>query len=140
MAKTYSPKRVAVSVAGIPVTGFADGTFISADYTNDAFTIVTGADGESTFVENADQSGTIEITLKESSDSNDVFSALHATDRADLNGIVPIFIKDTNGRDTFLAAEARIMKQATGEKGNDLSDRTWVFGCLKLEMFAGGNN
>ena len=140
MAKTYSPKKVVVTVKGIPLGGYTDGTFVEVDYTSDAFTIVTGADGESTFVENADVSGTITITLKASSDSNDILSSLHNQDRADLSGVFPVFIKDTTGRDTFVAAEGRIMKMATGTKSNDLDDRTWVIGCLKIDSFVGGTN
>ena len=43
--RTYDPKAVAVLIGGVPIGGFADGTFISVERDNDTFQKVSGSDG-----------------------------------------------------------------------------------------------
>ena len=43
---TYNPDEVAIVFAGIPISGFADGTFLSVEQNEDSFTMQVGTDGE----------------------------------------------------------------------------------------------
>ena len=45
---TYDPKNVKVNVGGVPILGFADGTFITVERTSDNFEKITGADNRTT--------------------------------------------------------------------------------------------
>jgi len=97
MLKTYSPKDVVVSVGGVDVRGYSDGTFITIDRSEDAFSMVTGSDGETTRSKNANESGSINITLKGSSASNDRLAIIALKDEKDGSGIVPVIVKDNSG-------------------------------------------
>ncbi len=65
----YDSKNVSVIIDGHFVTGFHDGTFVSVEKNNDNFTEHVGAQGDVTFSENADGSGTITFTVKQTSTS-----------------------------------------------------------------------
>lgn len=40
--RTYDPKQVIITVGGIPMSGFADGTFLTVDRDDDQWAKVTG--------------------------------------------------------------------------------------------------
>ena len=138
--ETYSPKRVEIIFGGVPLRGFADGTFISAERTSDSFTTNVGADGEVSRTASADKTGKVTITLQQTSDSNDYLSAIIISDENSLLGQLPLLIKDTNGRTLAESPCAWIDKVATSEFSNELSDREWIISCSELIMFVGGSN
>lgn len=69
MAKSYDPKKVSLIVDGQFIVGFMDGTFITAEKNEDNITPHIGAQGDVTFSESADETGTLTITLKQNSSS-----------------------------------------------------------------------
>lgn len=69
MAQSYDPKKVSLIVDGTFIVGFMDGTFINAAKNADNITPHVGAQGDVTFSENADETGTITATLKQNSSS-----------------------------------------------------------------------
>lgn len=139
-AKTYSPKKVAITVAGVIITGYADGSFVSVERASDTFTKVVGADGEVGRVHSADRSGAITLTLQQTSESNDVLSALQIADELTLTGKFPVTVKDNNGTSLYIAGEAWIVKPVDAEYSGDMSTREWRIECAVLEAFAGGNS
>lgn len=136
---TYAPEKVAIIFGGAIMSGYADGTFVNIERNTETFQTVVGADGESTRVKSADQSGKVTITLKQSSDSNDILSGFEAADAASLQGYLPLLVKDANGRSLYAAENAWIEKPADAEFGKDLNTREWVIQCDKLIPFTGGN-
>ena len=78
--RTYDPKQVVISIGGVPISGYADGTFLLIDRDENAFTKVTGADGTSTRVKSNNRAGSMTLTLKQSSPSNDVLSGFATLD------------------------------------------------------------
>lgn len=139
-AKTYSPKKVSVVVAGVIIRGYADGTFVMVERSADTFTKVTGADGEVGRVHSADRSGRITITLQQTSESNDILSALQLADELSLTGKFPVIVKDNNGTSLYMAGDAWIMKAPNAEYSNGMSTREWIIECADLDPFAGGNS
>jgi hypothetical protein len=139
-AKTFSPKETAVIVGSAIISGFADGTYIDAERTSDSFTMSSGADGQVTRVASADKSGTITLTLAQSSPSNDVLSAIALNDENTGTGVVPIAIKDNSGTTTLVAAEGWIRKPANVSFSKEIETREWVIDCAEVEFFVGGNN
>lgn len=139
MAKTYNPKRVAVSFAGRLLTGFADGTFITVSRNEDTFALAVGSDGEAARSASSNRSGRVTLTLMQTSASNDILSALAATDERTNQGTGALMVKDASGRTVVLAAEAWIVKPADAELGREIGNREWVFETGDLEIFNGGN-
>jgi len=138
--ETYSPKRVELIVSGVPMRGFSDGTFITAERTSDAFATNVGADGEVSRTHSADKTGKITLTLQQTSDSNDFLSVLVNADEISLLGQFPILLKDTNGKTLCESPCAWIDKVASAEFSNEISDREWIISCSELIIFVGGNN
>ena len=68
-ADSYNPKLVNLFMKTHRVVGFAEGTMINGSRNNDKQSQNVGSKGEVTFVENADKTGTVEITLKHNSAS-----------------------------------------------------------------------
>ena len=139
-AKTYSPKKVSISVAGVIITGYAEGTFVSVERSSDTFTKAVGSDGEVGRVHSADRSGLITLTLQQTSESNDVLSALQQVDELTLTGKFPVMVKDNNGTSLYTSGDAWIEKIADAEYSNDMSTREWRIACADLIAFTGGNS
>ena len=73
----YDPKNVIVTVAAIPMTGFADGDKITVEpVTKDNFKSHCGVDGDTTFTKVNDDRQMITIRLKPSSPSNIILEGL----------------------------------------------------------------
>lgn len=137
--RTYDPKQVVVVIGGTIMGGFADGTFVTVARENDAFAKSSGADGIVTRAKSNDRSGSLSLTLAQSSPSNDVLSVIAIADEQTSKGIVPVAIRDFSGRSTFVSAFGWIRKIPDSEFGKDVSDREWVFDLADLDSFVGGN-
>ena len=59
----FDPEKITLLVDGSVVTGYADGSSISAERTGDDVTPKTGIQGDTVYVCNADRSGTIKFSL-----------------------------------------------------------------------------
>lgn len=137
--KTYSPKEISVIVAGTIITGFAEDSFLSIERSSDAFDKVVGADGEVARTASADRSGTITITLLQTSASNDILSALQLADEISLAGKFPVMVKDTLGTSLYLSATAWVQKVSDADYGSSIGEREWVIECADLSALVGGN-
>ncbi len=137
--RTYAPKRVQVIYGADILTGFMDGTFIEVDKTSDDFTPHVGADGEGARVQSADESGSVTLTLMQTSASNDLLQAARDADKQTSQGTKSLMVKDGSGTTLILAPEAWIRKLPkvgmAGEKGS----RVWVFDSTDLQVKVGGN-
>ena len=130
----YGSKSVSVIVNGTPITGFMDGEFVTVTPTVEPAALHVGADGEATKVDNADQSGTAVLRLKQTSLSNAVLSALRAT-----KATFPIIVKDTGGTSFDSGAKAFISGAVAITYGQELAGREWTISIGKLISFSGGN-
>lgn len=136
---TYQPDFVTVAFNGVPITGFAPGTFVSAARNNDSWAISVGSGGDATRAKSGDKSGRVTITLLDSSASNAVLSGFEQTDQRLGTGVGALLVKDLSGADVVTAGTAWIVKPPDLEKSNESSTREWVFETDNLEIFAGGN-
>ena len=137
--RTFSPEETVLTVNGVPIGGFTDGTGITVRRSSDSFTKKSGMKGVVSRAKTADKSGEIVITLAQTSPSNDVLSALVALDEAQSTGVVPVQVADLSGRSVYATAKAWIRKPAEGSFGKEISDRQWTLDCADLFMFSGGN-
>jgi len=136
---TYDPAKVVVSFGGNLIGGFADGTFVMAERSEDAFTVVVGSGGEGARVFSNNKSGTVTLTLMGSSSSNDILTSIAKVDELLKTGIGPLFIKDLGGTTLVSAQNSWIKKPASIEFGKELSNREWVLECENLDLSGGGN-
>lgn len=136
---TYDPSKVIFSFAGSIITGFADGTFITVERNEDAFTLAVGASGEYARAKNANKSGRVTVTLMASSQANDILSAIAKADELTGVGNGILFVKELNGTTLAMSRDAWVLKMPNIERAKDeISPVEWVFECAELEMFAGG--
>jgi len=138
--RTYSPKRVVCSVQGVPISGFADGTFVEVDRAEDLVTKDVGADGEVGAVISADRSGTITVTLQAVSASNDFLSGLMLP--TELTGLLytfPVQVVDASGRTVVIAPECWVKKAPKVDFAKDKGTRQWVLetGNIKWDVIGG---
>jgi len=137
---TYSPSDVSVTLAGMhSVTGYVDGTFIRITKDVKPFTKVRAMDGEQARMYFDDAGYRVELTLMQSSGSNNILSMIYNVDTATHMGKFPLFIKDGRGQTNFLAATAWIEEIPEVTFGSELSERKWVFGCSDVVLTIGGN-
>ena len=106
----YDPARNILSVSGTQMGGFSDGTFINIARTVDSFEMSAGAAGDIVRRRINDKSGTVTLTLQQSSPSNDILSAQLALDELNGTGFGPMVFRDLNGLTIASAAVAWIRK------------------------------
>ena len=137
---TYSPEDVVVSVNGVNISGFMSGTFISASREVDTFTKLVGNDGEVTRTKSANKSGQVELTLLQTSYSNDILSALQIADEVSSSGKFVFMVKDLLGRTLINGAECWLSRPADVEYSDEVTGRVWTIVVGQLNTFVGGSN
>lgn len=112
----FDPEKISLIVAGAKVTGYADGSKVSAEHNKDAVTPTTGIQGDTVYALNADRSGTIKFTLFGSSASLVRLRRL-AQDRAQ----VAVTLRNANDDGGFIIShqDCRILKVPKVEGGDD---------------------
>lgn len=137
---TYDPKNVIVTIGGVPMSGYSDGTFLEITRNEPTWNLVVGADGLVTRGKTNNFSGSMVITLKQSSPSNDVLSGFMAIDEANNTGVFPILVKDLSGNSIYFGGNCWITKYADSTFGKDISDRTWTLNLDVADIFVGSNS
>jgi hypothetical protein len=124
---TYDPRLVTVIFGGMPIDGFADGTFVGVEPSADRYTRVVGADGEVTRAKSVDNSHIVTITLLQSSRSNQFLSLVAQADRITSKGVLPLEIVDGSGSTVLAWSQAYIAKDPSWAYAKENTDRTWEF-------------
>lgn len=137
--RTYDPSSVIITIAGVPMSGFTEATFLEIDRNEPTWNMVVGADGLVTRSKTNNFSGTLTLTLKQSSPSNDVLSGLLAIDEATNAGVFPVLVKDLTGNSIYFAAQAWITQYANSTFDKDVSDRQWILSLAHADIFVGSN-
>jgi hypothetical protein len=121
--------------------GRADGEFVKITREAPAFTSKVGCDGDVTRSRMNDNRAKVEITIMQTSPSNDILSAQHALDKITPNGdgIMPLLIKDNSGRSLHTALHAWIETDAEVVYDREAGTRTWSLECSSLASFIGGS-
>ncbi len=140
--RLYDPKRVSVLVGGVPVSGWAEGEFITVVYDEDTFQKVVGTDGHTSRSKNENTNARLTIKLMQTSKSNDFLSALLNADKLAPGGagIVPVMIKDNNGLDLFTSGKAWIVKPPDRSHDKTAKNRDWAIDATDCVDFMGGTD
>lgn len=117
MAKSYDPKKVSAVVDGVFIVGFMDGTMINMEKNEDNVIPHVGAQGDVTFTESADDTGTITITLKQDSSSLPFLQSLAKQKRTFATNIIDANTNNFKGGGT----QCRILKTPSREFGAELA-------------------
>lgn len=116
---TYDPKKVNVIVGGRVITGFASDGVVTLAKSENSVTPSVGAKGDVTYSENANESGTVSLTLMSTSSSLSYLRDLEAKRRAvnvsitDANDDTAFTMNEDNCRITKMPDVARQKEQAT---------------------------
>ena len=137
--KTYDPANVTIVFAGIIIEGYADGTFITAARNNKTFNLKVGSSGEDARAKSNDKSGTVTLTLMQTSASNALLSAQVELDELQNDGVGSLLIKDLLGTTLVAAQTAWLQKPADVEFGGEITGRQWVIESGSMKIFVGGN-
>lgn len=132
---------VDILIAGFyKVVGYPDGSFLSVKKDATPFVTKRCLDGEIARTYRNDQSFTVEITLAQSSPSNDIFMKFYELDCITRNAKFPVFIKDHRGSTLFLSATSWINTVPDITYSNGIETRTWSIQCLGAIENIGGND
>lgn len=139
---TYDPDDVTLVFFGIPISGYADGTFVSVEFNEDSFTLAVGTDGDACRAKTSNGSGRATLTLMQSSKTNDALSAVHALDilTPSGDGIGPFLMKDNSGTTLYAAEKAWIVKPPTTVFSREVESREWILESDKMVAHVGGNS
>lgn len=121
MDTSYDPKKVNVNVNGTIITGFAADGIITASKNGDTVTPNVGCQGDVAYEENADESGTIALTLQGTSPSLRMLRRLAANRQR-----ISVSITDANDDDTISisAQRCRILKVPDLSRGKSVATVT----------------
>lgn len=136
---TYAADEVRIIVGGVPISGLADGTFVTVESDEQRYNKVTGADGVTSRARTGNRAGTITITLQQTSPSNAVLTGIMLADERDNEGVVNVLIRDSSGSDLHAADSAWVQQPPPAEYGKEVGDREWVLDCGRIDSFLGGN-
>ena len=137
--RTYAADEVRIVVGGSPISGLADGTFVSISRDEQAFNKLTGADGSTSRAKTGNRAGSITLTLQQTSPGNDVLSALMIADEEGNDGVTSVLVKDTSGRTLHFAASAWVQQMPDTDFSKEIEERAWVLDCAAIDSFVGGN-
>lgn len=120
---TWDFRKVSLIIDGVYITGFMDGSPISAEPNEDSKIPHIGAAGDVTFAESNDETGTITVTLKQNSTSN-----RHLNDLSKQRGrTFPIQVIDSNGNVKCGGTQAVVLTKPSAEWGNEVAGMEWSF-------------
>lgn len=137
---TYSPSDVTVSIAGLhTVTGYVDGTFVRIIKNIRPFETQRAMDGTLERLYHFDEGYRLELTLAQSSPTNNLLSVLHNIDTVSRRMKFPVVIRDGLGQTSFFSGTTWIESIPEVAFSNGMSERTWVFACANAALNIGGN-
>lgn len=133
--RDYSSAQVAISWGGINFVGFAPDTFVTLSRNTPNTNNSVGADGSVGITFNADKSGTIEITLMQTSTTHRVLSAAQA--QQDFSGKLfrsNMTVTDPSGGFIAKAQRVHIMEPPEVTLGSDQNEKTWTFYAERIDF------
>lgn len=138
---TYDSNQVSLSLAGVPLKGYADGEFLRIEMASDAFSPIVGTDGQVSRAKSNNKLANVTILLMQTSTSNDFLSNLLETDLNAPNGagVGVLNVRDQSGRSIHRAAACWIVRAPNVAYGRDVGSREWGLQAVMDKHFVGGN-
>lgn len=109
----YDPEKVSVIIGGLVITGFADSSVVTVARNEDIVSTTVGSQGDVAYSENANQSGTITLSLQSTSASLQKLRTM-AKNRKELDFLMSD--ANTDGGEIISASRCRITKIPDSKK------------------------
>ena len=135
----YSPESVNCLAFGIPLNGFADGTFINISKDKVSYGSTETTDGQVARIYTNSQTYTISLTFHRGSTSNDILTKLWQLDELSQVGKFPLFIKDLSGTDLFFSTSTWIEGVPNMVQSTNFDTRTWILKSSQAVINIGSN-
>lgn len=135
----YSPDSVNCLAFGIPLDGFADGTFITIGKDKVPYGSTETADGQVARLYTNSQTYTISLTFHRGSTSNDILTKLWQLDEISQVGKFSLFIKDLSGTDLFFSTNTWIEGVPNIVQSTNFDTRTWILRSSQAVINIGSN-
>jgi hypothetical protein len=126
LAMTYDPKKVIITLGGVPIGGYADGTFVQIDPNSETWTRKVGADGEVVRSLSNDNTHTIQITLMQTSLSNAYLRTTMNADKLTGLGMLPLSFTDLNTMEVHFWAQAWVSTDPSTGRAKETTDVQWT--------------
>jgi len=136
---TYNADKVSLIFNGIIIEGLADGSFVTVEQNEDAYSLQVGTDGDACRSQSNNYSGRITFTLGQWSVSNDLLSAMHNADLLTGVAIGPLLVKDNSGTSLHVAEKAWIVRMPAGSFEREAVTREWIIETDRLIQHHGSN-
>lgn len=135
----YSPDQVDIVFKGIPITGFADGTFVEIEREVDTFTKKVGSLGDVARTKSLNKSGKITITVMDTHPVNDALAGVLSDDEQDGSGIGAFTMKDRAGLTIAQATDAWCMRVPKITRAQVTANVVYVFEAASIFLQHGGS-
>lgn len=134
---TFDPRRTPIVFNGRLVTGYAPDSYASFEPAADSATKVVGADGTVAFAFSADKTGTVTITLLQTSPDHAVLAAAEAA-----RLVAALEVRDESlgegGTTLFRSQHAVVSRRPTIARGAEIGTHEWTFILGQTEVFVPG--
>lgn len=131
---TWDFNDVSLIIGPKKISGFEEGTEITAERDEDSFTKKTGVDGNVTRSKSNNFSGFMEFTLNHLSKSNAFLEAQAAIDERTGAGVLPVVLIDKSGKEKLLGTESWIVRPTNKTYGKDSAGRVWRLDMANLNV------
>ena len=126
--KTYAPQEVKIAWGGFPITGLADGEFITIAPNSDLTDEVVGAQGDVALTKIANWTGTVTITLLQNADCNIYLSNLYAAQQRAADIIREnMTITDPSGSTLYECRDTHMKTAAPVTLSDGQNSKQWTF-------------
>jgi hypothetical protein len=138
---TYSPEDVVITIGGFySIEGIPEGTFVDVKKDLMPFTAVRSTDGAVARTKVINTTYTIELSIMQSSPSNDMLTRLWQLDELTSQGKFPLLIKDTRGTGYFFSTETWIEGVPTLNFSSIRESQVWTLRSDMGYLHIGGNS
>lgn len=141
---TFAPNELSIVLLGNGwqhvLSGFAEDSIVSIERQSDTFNMYVGADDTPTRIYQANTAMMVTASLAQTSESNDVLSAVYNKDRETRDGLFSILVVDNSGRSRYFAEEAYVGNVPNTSYGNSMQVFEWVIHAPKSDINIGGNS
>lgn len=138
--QTYNPSSVTLLLALLyEVTDFSPTDMITLSKDSPNFSTSKGGAGGVERIHNADLTYTLQISLSQTSPSNQVLNSLSILDNVSKRAVFPIYSKDSSGNSVFFCSSCWIEEPAEASYSLDIETRIWRIKCSDVVFGLSGN-
>lgn len=128
---TFDIEKVNIVVGGVVLTGFADGSMVSAERNEDSVSPHVGTKGEVSYAESADKTGKFKVTLASTSPHVLYLNRLATGKGTEVD--VSIINMNTNAVQVT-GTRCRVLKPAGEEVKDEVTDREFEIFAAVMEF------